>query len=166
MATIKRSELDALRARVSELESQHLFLLNADSLLSSENDVLADWYVAEKSKVENLRTKLWDAEQEIHDLKQYVEKCDNLRFAAEKQSKEFQEALQILAQQHVNLMVDYLKLVNATQVVHIANKDAANAQQQEDKQEPEQITPPPCLKPLDAMKWNEQVVTGSITYRG
>lgn len=87
-------------------------------------------------KEEEFRNKLWDAEQEIHDLKR---------------EREIEREIG----QEVYGRALALENWNCLQVV---------TQEIKPDPAPEQIMPPPCLKPLDAMRWNEQVVTGSITY--
>lgn len=81
-------------------------------------------------------------------------------------SRALQEKLTISTQNEsqlrneiTSLRLDNLVLQNIGHLFYIANKIQPDP-------EPEQIIPPPCLKPLDAMRWNESVVTGSITYRG
>jgi hypothetical protein len=123
----------------------------------------AGWYGRTETKAEKFRNKLWDAEQEVHDLKyelgKHRETATNLLCEEEKEISRLRKEIERL-QKTGTTLASYI-------ILKLDDWDANQFIKQEHPlATSEQITPPPCLKPLDAMKWNESVVTGTITYRG
>jgi len=125
MATIKRSEVEQLRRDSRVLET-----------VVADRDYWLDeaWSWEQKAIIASVRTnelknKLWAAEQEIHDLKVALE-------------RQRENALEIVAQQEKEIQ----KLVNLS-VDLVARHFDPNWPI-------EQIDPPTCLNGFDALKWS------------
>lgn len=138
MATIKRSEVEHLR-RIEKDYYSAFDLVTVDKLESARDYWLNeswDWeQAAIKASVRNqdLKDKLWAAEQEIHDLKHDLEREKN------ENDRVTDEWEQLVAGQDKdindlsNWVIDLL-------------------------QEPTVIDPPACLKPKDALNYVSQLV--------
>lgn len=122
------------------------------AITDREADCLAKWLVAEKFKTEKLKAKLWNAEQEIHDLK----------YEREKQN-EYVEHLEIT--NRTLCISPFLWKWGWESVPTPELKICSNPSHIHDWWSgPEcdtPLIPPPCLKPLDAMKWSEQTMFAS-----
>jgi len=98
------------------------------------------------ARIEEFKSKLWDAEQEIHDLKYALEK------ESEKLQKE-QEQNRALTRENLELFVENRLVWQTPDDIWFWEWDRSATEYAS-----EQITPPPCLKPNDAVTWSNKRV--------
>jgi hypothetical protein len=146
MASIKRSEYEHLK----RIEKEYYKNFDFYSYLTEQD----------------LRDKLWTAEQEIHDLKEQAERND--REFTEYSDSAQSEITGLLAEivyltddfveeceQHDELKKQYSELLGV-KVVQLVN---------ELNNVPEELNPPDCLKPLEALEWNAGTFYSTPDYR-
>lgn len=126
-------------------------------------------------KVNDLKRKLWAAEQEVHDLKyelerrnkehEYVERRQDelieqfsfTNFDLNKKISDQDELIDDFIEENLNLHHELILQRDcnrmAHEVVRIVNELHAP---------PEQIDPPKCLGTLDAMTWSARIVSGPV----
>lgn len=155
--TIKKSEVDKLRADAKKWRTKWY-----EQILRSIDAIV---------KIDNLKNKLWAAEQEIHDLKyelerrnkehEYVERNQDqlieqfsftnfdLNAEIDSQNEIIDDLIEEGLNTHHELILQRDCNRMAHEVVRIVN----------DLNKPaEQIDPPKCLKPADALRWTHTYV--------
>lgn len=140
MASIKRSELEQLKANAAEAF-----------------DYCGRWVKVE-CELDEWKVRTWTAEQEIHDLKEQAER-NNIElekwknywyeefrnwYVKHEEYEKLQETNTINNENYAQLKQAYSDLLGV-KVVQLVN---------EVNNVPEELNPPACLKPGEALEWN------------
>lgn len=168
--TIKKSRVEQLEKYEEEYFNEFIPLREKaqrlQEMIKLENE--NTWFsklCKEIVRTNDLKKKLWAAEQEVHDLKYERNRDQNYfeDFGAAKEDVISEQQTQIAKQNDTiddfieeNLNLHHELILQrdcnrmAHEVVHIVNEWHKPA---------EQIEPPKCLKPLDALNWSGRYVS-------